>query len=131
MDLCDVVRLLDMQPWQMDGLVILRDLSVTVNQVAQWFILYKRPKHVPDSTSISSVFYPSETNNRGPGFKSQQKCISVFSGMYFSEVYIRTTARLYPKPIKKSVGILVMVCFKIARTYFALDIYPLKNQSTS
>ena len=59
LDLCDVVRLLDMQPWQMDGLVILRDHSVTVNQVAQWFILYKRPKHVPDSISFSSEFYPS------------------------------------------------------------------------
>ena len=44
-----------------DGWVgyILQDHSATVNQVAQWFILYKRPKDVSDSISIRSVFYPS------------------------------------------------------------------------
>ena len=133
LDLCDVVRLqIDMQSWKMDGLVIfnkttqspsIKQLSVFsfINdqktsriqiRVARCFIRHKRTTEVRGSNPTKTVF-------------------QFFSGMYFSEVHIHTTARLYAKPIKEQVGILVMVCFKIARTCFALDIYPLKNQSTS
>ena len=62
---------------------VLEDYSVTVDWVAQWIILYKRPKEARVSNSSqtwlsSSVVYPSQMNNRSLGFKSHWSSSLVF-----------------------------------------------------
>ena len=73
---------------------VLEDHSVTVNWVAQWFILHIRPDSNASQVWLSnSVVHPSCTNSRGLGFKSYRSRRTVFSEMHFFEIHLHTTAR--------------------------------------
>ena len=72
---------------------VLEHHSVAVDSVAQRLILYRRAIEVRASNSCqgwlsSLVVYPPYTNNRGPGFKSDQNRSSVFPEMHFSQIWV-------------------------------------------
>ena len=77
---------------------VLEDHPVTVDRVAQWFVLCKRTKEVRVSNSShgwlsGSMAYSCKRTTEVCGSNPTEVVFQFFSVMHFSEIYLHTTGR--------------------------------------